>query len=100
MATLEEFKIEVAAEVEAVKPLFKQVNGVRSEFNEDDYTNHINGIAQSKFEEQEWSWLRSRVEGYGSLAEQLDMQYWDAVNGTTVWKDHIAQVKSDNPKPA
>jgi len=28
------------------------------------------------------------------------MQYKDAVNGTTTWKDHIATVKSDNPKPA
>ena len=31
--------------------------------------------------------------------EQLDMQYWDNVNSTTTWKDHIAKVKSDNPKP-
>ena len=36
---------------------------------------------------------------YGSIADQLDMMYWDAVNGTTNWQDHIAQVKSDNPKP-
>ena len=31
--------------------------------------------------------------------EQLDMQYWDSVNSTTTWADHIAKVKSDNPKP-
>ena len=36
---------------------------------------------------------------YPSIGEQLDMQYWDAVNGTTTWKDAIAQVKTDNPKP-
>ena len=36
--------------------------------------------------------------GYGSIGEQLDMQYWDAVNGTTLWQDHIAKVKSDIPK--
>jgi hypothetical protein len=29
----------------------------------------------------------------------LDMQYWDSVNDTTTWADHIAQVKADNPKP-
>ena len=40
---------------------------------------------------------RDRV--YPSIGEQLDMQYWDAVNGTTTWKDAIAQVKADNPKP-
>jgi len=24
--------------------------------------------------------------------------YWDNVNSTTTWKDHVAKVKSDNPK--
>ena len=36
---------------------------------------------------------------YPPIGDQLDMQYWDAVNGTTTWKDAIAQVKADNPKP-
>ncbi len=39
---------------------------------------------------------RDRV--YPSIQEQLDMQYWDKVNGTTTWKDAVAKVKSDNPK--
>tara|TARA_R100001460_G_scaffold33630_2_gene65665 strand:- start:253 stop:552 length:300 start_codon:yes stop_codon:yes gene_type:complete len=43
---------------------------------------------------------RKRVEQYASLQEQMDMQYWDSVNGTTTWKDHIAKIKSDNPKPS
>ena len=42
---------------------------------------------------------RDRAVAYASIQDQLDMQYWDQVNGTTTWKDHIAQVKSDNPKP-
>ena len=37
---------------------------------------------------------------YPSWKEQMDMQYWDAVNGTTTWKDAIAKIKSDNPKPS
>ena len=37
---------------------------------------------------------------YPSIQEQLDMQYWDSVNGTTKWKDAIAKVKTDNPKPS
>ena len=41
-----------------------------------------------------------RASAYPSLQEQMDMQYWDAVNGTTTWKDAIAKVKSDNPKPS
>ena len=40
-----------------------------------------------------------RAAAYGSIGDQLDMQYWDAVNGTTTWKDHVAKVKADNPKP-
>jgi hypothetical protein len=40
---------------------------------------------------------RDRV--YPSIGEQLDMQYWDSVNGTTTWKDAVAKVKLDNPKP-
>ena len=36
---------------------------------------------------------------YPSIAEQLDMQYWDKKNGTTTWVDAIEKVKSDNPKP-
>ena len=40
-----------------------------------------------------------RAVAFASIGDQLDMQYWDAVNGTTTWKDHVAKVKSDNPKP-
>lgn len=35
---------------------------------------------------------------YLSIGDQLDMQYKDLINGTTTWKDHVAKVKSDNPK--
>tara|TARA_R110000744_G_scaffold25653_1_gene63574 strand:+ start:383 stop:685 length:303 start_codon:yes stop_codon:yes gene_type:complete len=41
---------------------------------------------------------RDRAIAYPAIQEQLDMQYWDNVNGTTTWKDAIAKVKSDNPK--
>ena len=44
------------------------------------------------------SYRSKRRAAYPSLSEQLDMQYWDSVNGTTTWKDAIAKVKSDNPK--
>ena len=41
---------------------------------------------------------RDRATAYPSIQDQLDMQYWDNVNGTTNWEDAIAKVKSDNPK--
>ena len=41
----------------------------------------------------------ARRTAYGDLGSQLDMQYHDAVDSTTTWKDHVAKVKSDNPIP-
>ena len=41
---------------------------------------------------------RDRATAYPTIQEQLDMQYWDNVNGTTTWEDAIAKVKADNPK--
>ena len=41
----------------------------------------------------------TRRMAYGDLGSQLDMQYWDNVNGTTTWKDHVAAVKTANPIP-
>jgi hypothetical protein len=41
----------------------------------------------------------TRRAAYGDLGSQLDMQYWDNVNGTTTWKDHVAAVKTANPIP-
>ena len=41
---------------------------------------------------------RDRAVSYPSLKEQLDLQYWDQVNGTTKWKEAIAKIKADNPK--
>lgn len=38
-----------------------------------------------------------RKVAYGSIEEQLDMMYWDQVNGTTTWKDHIASIKAAEP---
>ena len=40
-----------------------------------------------------------RKKAYGSIADQLDMQYKDKLNGTTTWDDHVAAVKSANPIP-
>ena len=40
----------------------------------------------------------ARAAEYPSLEEQQDMQYWDAVNGTTTWKDKITEIKTKYPK--
>ena len=43
--------------------------------------------------------IEARVLAYGSTGSQLDMQYWDRVNGTSTWKEHIDAVKAAHPKP-
>ena len=48
--------------------------------------------------ENEYKYKRENA--YPDWKTQMDMQYWDSVNGTTTWKDAIAKVKSDNPKPS
>ena len=100
MATLEELTTEATAEIEAAKPMYKQVNNERLEFTDTDYAQAITDLANSKWDTQQFGYIQARQEAYGSIGDQLDMQYKDLVNGTTTWKDHIATVKSDNPKPA
>jgi len=39
-----------------------------------------------------------RISAYPSIQEQLDLLYWDKVNGTDNWKQVIAAVKAEHPK--
>jgi hypothetical protein len=41
---------------------------------------------------------RDRAVDYPSLADQLDMQYWDKINGTNKWEEAINAVKQKYPK--
>ena len=100
MATKEELQVQADAEIEAAKPLNKSVDGVVSEFSDADYAQAKIDLGNSKWDKQQFGYIQARQEAYGSIGEQLDMQYWDSVNDTTTWKDHIAKVKSDNPKPS
>ena len=99
MATLEELTVIATQEIEDAKPLYKQVNNERLEFSQSDYDQAIIDLANSKWNDQQFGYIQARQEAYGSIAEQLDMMYWDGVNGTSTWADHIEQVKADNPKP-
>ena len=100
MATLEELTVIATQEIEDAKPMYAQVNNERREFTDAEYDQAIVDLANSKFDTQENGYKTARQEAYNSIQDQLDMQYWDGVNGTTLWAEHIAQVKADNPKPA
>jgi hypothetical protein len=41
---------------------------------------------------------RDRAKSYPTIQEQLDMQYWDKINGTNNWQDAINAVKAQYPK--
>ena len=45
------------------------------------------------------TYAEKRAAEYPSLAQQLDMIYWDKVNGTNVWEETVAAVKAKYPKP-
>jgi hypothetical protein len=97
--TEEQALAQATQEIEDAKPLYKQVNNERLEFTNSDYEQAIEDRKNSLLNDYNFGYIQARQEAYGSIADQLDMQYWDSVNGTTIWADHIAQVKADNPKP-
>jgi len=39
-----------------------------------------------------------RQQEYPSLQDQQAMQYWDQINGTTIWQDTITAIKEQYPK--
>ena len=41
---------------------------------------------------------RDRAKAYPSIQEQLDLQYWDKINGTNNWQNAINAVKAQYPK--
>ena len=100
MATLEELTVVATQEIEDAKPMYAQVNNERRSFTDAEYDQAIVDLANSKFDQQENGYKTARQEAYASIQDQLDMQYWDSVNDTTTWADHISKVKSDNPKPS
>ena len=68
--------------------------------NGDPITINQSLVDAARVELDKLSYQYDRMQAYPSIKDQLDMQYWDSINGTTTWKDAIAKVKSDNPKPS
>ena len=55
-------------------------------------------LARLQSEHDAQDYARNRATAYASTGDQLDMQYWDNVNDTTTWKDHVTSVKEQFPK--
>jgi len=65
------------------KPTMTQLDAFEAQANEVERINNIRS---------------QRANNYPSLADQLDMQYWDKINGTNKWQDAINAVKAKYPK--
>lgn len=107
MPTLQEWKTQFENDYPT---LTKMVDGESITLTPEEYEKTINEWAQNSYNRQQENdvkenggasanYAQYRIEAYGSIGDQLDMQYKDSVNGTTTWKDHIAAVKEKYPKP-
>ena len=56
-------------------------------------------IAKKEADNAKEKYKTDRLRQYPPWWEQFYMMYHDKINGTTTWKDAIAKVKSDIPKP-
>ena len=71
--------------------------GDKTNITSEEAANIINQHTQNELDKL--TYAEKRAMAYKPLAEQLDMQYWDRVNGTDTWKQHIDAVKTAHPKP-
>lgn len=49
-------------------------------------------------EVKEFTYAEKRALEYPTIQDQLDMIYWDSVNGTSLWMEKIAEIKEKYPK--
>ena len=62
------------------------------------YEDIVQKVAELDYQEEVKEYQRQRAAEYPSMADQQDMQFHDAINGTTTWKDAIQAVKDKYPK--
>lgn len=55
-------------------------------------------VARLRSEWQNTQYQRDRARAYPRIQDQLDMLYWDRINGTNTWQTAIQQVKQQFPK--
>ena len=108
MATLAQWKTSLRA---SHSTLSKNVDGVTSPLSAEEYNKTIDEWAQASFDQEvanniienggeSANYAQYRRDAYPSIGDQLDMQYKDAANSTTTWRDAIAAVKSKYTKPS
>ena len=95
--TEEQALAQATQEIEAAKPMMKQVNNEVSEFSSSDYDQAIEDRKNSILNEYNFGYIQARQEKYPSYGEQFDYIFH---NGLEAWKTDIIQpIKEAHPKP-
>lgn len=87
-------------ETKEVKPI-NQVRAAELELPDYDVEQAYNGklyLTGYAPVKPEPTYVEKRKAEYPSLADQLDMIYWDKVNNTNLWQSTIAEIKEKYPK--
>jgi len=53
---------------------------------------------QWHYTKQAWERINSNEREYPPIQDQLDMIYWDKINGTNNWVETITKIKKETPK--
>ena len=68
----------------------------RIEWHDGNPTNITKEQIQAKIDET--AYINNREKEYPSWQDQMDMQYWDKINNTSIWQDAVQAVKDKYPK--
>ena len=84
-------------------PRFRRIDGARVQFTAEEET--ARDAEEAKYADEVVAqelvqYQQDRRENYLPIGDQLELIYWDKVNGNELWDEHVATVKSDHPKPA
>jgi|TARA_R110000824_G_scaffold38050_1_gene116542 hypothetical protein len=84
-------------------PRFHNINGVSVQFTAGEESARDKVEADFATRQEDYvtnrKYKADRRESYLPIGEQLDMLYWDKVNDTELWNEHVAAVKAAHGKP-
>ena len=66
------------------------------DMEEQDLTPYYNN--QWYYTKQVWEKIHSGKRQYPPIEQQLDMIYWDRINGTNIWEQTITKIKKETSK--
>jgi hypothetical protein len=85
---------------QAIYKLYPQVISIRENTAYDKNNNEVSydeSAVQAEIDAN--AYKDARASAYEPIEKQLDMLYWDKINGTNNWETMITTVKNLYPKP-